>query len=200
MVKRKTKSSALGDDPLAWIASENEAKGKAIKKAKNKKTKRKKAKVKTNQKGKIQKEKIQKEKIQKEKIQKEKIKAGKSVAERDHEGKQADKQGHNSGQDADIDKQNSDETSLVLGSIITINDAQAMYTQLNSMLESKQDITIDASAVEMLDTAILQLLLAFVNKIRAQNREVVWIKPSEEMINRATTLNLQAGLGLDGAT
>lgn len=190
MVKRKTKSSALGDDPLAWIASENEAKGKAIKKAKNKKTKRKKAKVKTNQKG----------KIQKEKIQKEKIKAGKSVAERDHEGKQADKQGHNSGQDADIDKQNSDETSLVLGSIITINDAQAMYTQLNSMLESKQDITIDASAVEMLDTAILQLLLAFVNKIRAQNREVVWIKPSEEMINRATTLNLQAGLGLDGAT
>ena len=75
-----------------------------------------------------------------------------------------------------------------------------MYTQLNSMLESKQDITIDASAVEMLDTAILQLLLAFVNKIRAQNREVVWIKPSEEMINRATTLNLQAGLGLDGAT
>ena len=195
MVKRKTKSSALGDDPLAWIASENEAKGKAIKKAKNKKTKRKKAKVKTNQKGKIQ-----KEKIQKEKIQKEKIKAGKSVAERDHEGKQADKQGHNSGQDADIDKQNSDENSLVMGSIITINDAQAMYTQLNSMLESKQDITIDASAVEMLDTAILQLLLAFVNKIRAQNREVVWIKPSEEMINRATTLNLQAGLGLDGAT
>ena len=75
-----------------------------------------------------------------------------------------------------------------------------MYTQLNSMLESKQDITIDASAVEMLDTAILQLLLAFVNKIRSQNREVVWIKPSEEMINRATTLNLQAGLGLDGAT
>ncbi len=185
MVKRKTKSSALGDDPLAWIASDDEAKGKAIKKTKNKKTKRKKAKVKTNQKG---------------KIQKEKIKAGKSVAERDHEGVQADKQDHNSGQDADIDKQNSDETSLVLGSIITINDAQTMYTQLNSMLESKQDITIDASAVEMLDTAILQLLLAFVNKIRSQNREVVWIKPSEEMINRATTLNLQAGLGLDGAT
>lgn len=185
MVKRKTKSSALGDDPLAWIASDDEAKGKAIKKTKNKKTKRKKAKVKTNQKG---------------KIQKEKIKAGKSVAERDHEGRQADKQAHNSGQDEDIDKQNSDETSLVLGSIITINDAQTMYTQLNSMLESKQDITIDASAVEMLDTAILQLLLAFVNKIRSQNREVVWIKPSEEMINRATTLNLQAGLGLAGAT
>ena len=38
MVKRKTKSSALGDDPLAWIASDDQAKGKAIKKAKNKKT------------------------------------------------------------------------------------------------------------------------------------------------------------------
>jgi len=75
-----------------------------------------------------------------------------------------------------------------------------MYTQLNSLLELKQDITIDASAVEMLDTAILQLLLAFVNKIKAQNRQVVWIKPSEEMINRAIMLNLNAGLGLGGAT
>ena len=89
---------------------------------------------------------------------------------------------------------------MVLDSIITVNDAQTMYTQLNLLLKLKQDITIDASAVEMLDTAILQLLLAFVNKIKAQNRVVVWSKPSEEMINRATTLNLQAGLGLDGAT
>ena len=153
MVKRKTKSSALGDDPLAWIASDDEAKGKAIKKTKNKKTKRKKAKAKTNQKNKTQKRKVK-----------------------------------------------ADKTRLVLDSIITINDAQTMYTHLNSLLELKQDITIDASAVEMLDTAILQLLLAFVNKIKDQNRQVVWIKPSEEMINRATTLRLQAGLGLGGAT
>ena len=153
MVKRKTKSSALGDDPLAWIASDDEAKGKAIKKTKNKKTKRKKAKAKTNQKNKTQKRKVK-----------------------------------------------ADKTNLVLDSIITINDAQTMYTQLNSLLELKQDITIDASAVEMLDTAILQLLLAFVNKIKAQNRQVVWTKPSEEMVNRATTLRLQAELGLGGAT
>jgi len=138
---------------IAWIAGDDEAKGKAIKKTKNKKTKKKKAKVKTNQKDKIQEEKLK-----------------------------------------------TDETSLVLDSIITINDAQTMYTQLNSLLELKQDITIDASAVEMLDTAILQLLLAFVNKIKAQNRQVVWTKPSEEMVNRATTLRLQAELGLGGAT
>ncbi len=153
MVKRKTKSSALGDDPLTWIASDDEAKENGVKKAKSKKTKRKKAKVKTNQKNKIQEEKIK-----------------------------------------------TNETRLVLDSIITINDAKTMYTQLNLLLKSKQDITIDASEVEMLDTAILQLLLAFVNKIRAQNRQVVWSKPSEEMINRATTLNLQAVLGLDRAT
>jgi len=123
MVKRKTKSSALGDDPLAWIAGDDEAKENAVKKARNnksksKKTKKKKAKVKTNQKNKTQKRKVK-----------------------------------------------ADKTNLVLDSIITINDAQTMYTQLNSLLELKQDITIDASAVEMLDTAILQLLLAFVNKI-----------------------------------
>ena len=158
MAKRKTKSSALGDDPLAWIAGADEAKENAVKKTKSKKAKSKKAKskktkVKTNRKSKVREEKIK-----------------------------------------------TDKTRLILDSIITINDAQTMYTQLRSLLESKQDITIDASAVEMLDTAILQLLLAFVNKIKAQNRVVVWSKPSEEMINRATTLNLQAGLGLDGAT
>ena len=158
MAKRKTKSIALGDDPLAWIAGADEAKENAVKKTKSKKAKSKtvksqKAKVQTNRKSKVREEKIK-----------------------------------------------TDKTRLILDSIITINDAQTMYTQLRSLLESKQDITIDASAVEMLDTAILQLLLAFVNKIKAQNRVVVWSKPSEEMINRATTLNLQAGLGLDGAT
>ncbi len=163
MAKRKTKSSALGDDPLAWIAGADEAKENAVKKTKSKKAKSKKAKSK---KAKSKKTKVKTNR--KSKVREEKIKT--------------------------------DETRLVLDSIITVNDAQTMYTQLNSLLELKQDITIDASAVEMLDTAILQLLLAFVNKIKAQNRVVVWSKPSEEMINRATTLNLQAGLGLDGAT
>ncbi|MCH8162531.1 MAG: STAS domain-containing protein, partial [Proteobacteria bacterium] len=121
MAKRKTKSSALGDDPLAWIAGADEAKENAVKKTKSKKAKSKKAKskktkVKTNRKSKVREEKIK-----------------------------------------------TDKTRLILDSIITINDAQTMYTQLRSLLESKQDITIDASAVEMLDTAILQLLLAFVN-------------------------------------
>jgi hypothetical protein len=45
---------------------------------------------------------------------------------------------------------------------------------------------------------MLQLLLAFVIKIKTQNREVKWINPSAEMISRAAILNLQAGLGLDG--
>jgi len=182
---RKTKSSALGDDSLSWLDGDEKAKENVVKKATRKKiakkkTIRKKAKVKTNQ---------------NEKIQKDKIQAGESITK----GVQTDRQDQNPAQNEDIDKHKGDEASLVLDPIITINDAQTMYTQLKLLLESKQDITIEAYAVEMLDTAILQLLFAFVNKIKAENREVVWTNPSEEMISRATILNLQAGLGLDGA-
>ena len=175
MVKRKTKSSALGDDPLAWVTNDVTDGKTDIKKTQVKKTQVKKTKAK---------KKIVK-KAQAKKTHSKKILPIKDV-KKSTPGNELDK--------AKILQ----ETNIKLDSVLVINDVQTMYAQLEKMLESKQNITIDASAVEMLDTAILQLLLAFVIKIKAQNREVIWIKPSAEMISRAATLNLQARLGLDG--
>ena len=171
---RKTKSSALGDDPLAWITNDVTADKTDIKKLQLKKTQVKKTKANKRIVKKAQVKKVQAKKIP----QKKNVKKGTP--------------GNGSAKAKILQ-----ETDLKLDSVLVINDVQTMYAQLKKMLESKQNITIDASAVAMLDTAILQLLLAFVTKVKAQSRAVIWIRPSEEMIRRATTLNLQTGLGLD---
>ena len=87
---------------------------------------------------------------------------------------------------------------IVFKAVLAINDAKALYAELGKKLEIEKDISIDASAVEMADTAILQLFFAFTVEVKSQNRQVIWVKPSDEMMSRVTTLNLQAGLGLDG--
>ena len=91
------------------------------------------------------------------------------------------------------------ESQIKLDPVLVISNAQTLHVQLGALLDTKQNITIEAYAVEMVDTAILQLLLAFVIKIKAQGRKIIWTKPSEELIRRATILNLQTGLGLDEA-
>ena len=88
---------------------------------------------------------------------------------------------------------------IVLKAVLAINDAKALYVELGKKLETKKDISIDASAVEMVDTAILQLLLAFTQKSQLQNIAVKWVKPSQEFLSRSETLNLTKLLGLSGA-
>ena len=179
---RKTKSSALGDDPLAWKTNDVTADKTEIKKIQLKKTQVKKTQVK---KTKSNKKVVKKAHVKN--VQSKKTPLNKDL-KKNTPGK------------ANSNSKTSQEMQIKLDSVLVINDVHTMYAQLETMLESKQNITIDGSAVEMLDTAILQLLLAFVFKIKAQNREVIWIKPSAEMISRVTTLNLQKQLGLDGIT
>ena len=88
---------------------------------------------------------------------------------------------------------------IVLKAVLAINDAKALYAELGKKLETKKDISIDASAVEMVDTAILQLLLAFTVKSQLQNVSVNWVKPSQEFLSRSETLNLTRLLGLSEA-
>ncbi len=179
---RKTKSSALGDDPLAWKANDVTADKTEIKKIQLKKTQVKKTQVK--------KTKSNKKVVKKAHVKN--VQSKKTPLKKDLKKNTPGKATSNS--------KTSQGMQIKLDSVLVINDVHTMYAQLKTMLESKQNITIDASAVEMLDTAMLQLLLAFVIKIKAQNREVIWIKPSAELISRVTTLNLQKELGLDGIT
>ncbi len=91
------------------------------------------------------------------------------------------------------------ENKIVLKTVLAISDAATLYAELGKKLETENDISIDASAVEMVDTAILQLLLAFVKKSQLHNVVVKWVKPSREFLSRSETLNLTMLLGLSEA-
>lgn len=82
------------------------------------------------------------------------------------------------------------ENLITLKSVLAINDAKTMSGELHQKLDANKNITIDAASVEMVDTAILQLLLSFVRKLRANGLTVSWNNPSKELVNRVEMLNL----------
>ncbi len=88
------------------------------------------------------------------------------------------------------------EKHIVLDPILSIDNANKLYDQFDSVVQRKQNIIIDASAVEMIDTAMLQLLIAFVRKLKNEGVKISWNKPSDELLSRAVLLNLEEYLGI----
>lgn len=84
----------------------------------------------------------------------------------------------------------------VLDSVLVINNAHTMHEQFIALIKTKKNVVIDASSVEMVDTSILQLLLAFVKKLHAEDLKVSWMNPSNELLSRAEMLNLTEKLCL----
>ncbi len=57
-------------------------------------------------------------------------------------------------------------------------------------------VSVDASAVEFIDTAALQLLIAFANSMREKSRTVEWKNPSPVFCEMADLADLTQGLGI----
>jgi len=91
------------------------------------------------------------------------------------------------------------ENKIVLKTVLAISDAKTLHTELGKKLKAKKGISIDASAVEMVDTAMLQLLSAFIKRSQLDSVVVKWVKPSREFLSRSETLNLTKLLGLSEA-
>ena len=88
------------------------------------------------------------------------------------------------------------EQMLKLDPVLVINNAKSLSQDFSLLINSNQDINIDASAVEMIDTAILQLLLTITIKLRSTNHKVRWINPSAIFISNASLLGLTESFGL----
>jgi len=86
--------------------------------------------------------------------------------------------------------------TLNLDPVLVINNAKALSGDLEKLIKSNEDINIDASAVEMVDTAILQLLLTMTIKIKSSNHQVHWINPSAIFISNTSLLGMSEPLGL----
>ena len=87
--------------------------------------------------------------------------------------------------------------SLKLDSVLVINNAKSLLQDISKLVESNQNISIDASSVEMIDTAILQLLLAATIKTRSAGHIIRWINPSDKFIANASLLGLSESLGIE---
>ena len=86
---------------------------------------------------------------------------------------------------------------IKLEPIIGIADVESMYKQLEKFLDEKKDVIIDASDVESVDTALLQLILVFIRKMHNLGASVSWFEPSEVFCKTATLLDIATHLGVE---
>ncbi len=86
---------------------------------------------------------------------------------------------------------------LELGSKCTIVRAEELHAKMESLLQTGQDIQVDATTVEQCDTAALQLLLAFHFELQKLGRKLHWQAPSEATLNAAKLIGLEEPLGLN---
>lgn len=83
--------------------------------------------------------------------------------------------------------------TVVLDEHLDIAMANALQKRLQPLISSPDDIVFDGSRINVIDTAGLQLLVAFV---RERGAGVLWENPSYALRRAATLLGLETYLGL----
>ena len=79
---------------------------------------------------------------------------------------------------------------------LDISGAQDLYDTLLAALRAQGPVVLDATHVERIDTAALQMLCAFVRAAQASGIVVQWRQPSLALENAARLLNVQTCLAL----
>lgn len=86
------------------------------------------------------------------------------------------------------------EALLKLEGALTVSGAMDLKDQLSAYLGKYRKVVIDASSVELIDTAALQLLTSFIRQLRQDSVEVSWAGKSEVLLNTAALLGLSSYL------
>ena len=87
------------------------------------------------------------------------------------------------------------ETRLILEPVLDIMGARDLYGKLNAVLTQRKPVALDASRVERVDTAALQLLTAFCRAAREGGLALSWHGISPALADAAATLGLGETLG-----
>ena len=90
-----------------------------------------------------------------------------------------------------------DYVELMLDPTMVIAQAADLHERLCSLLDENQAIGIEASEVNIIDTANLQLLFAFLRERAARNHETIIHRPSTAFINAARSLGMLECLALE---
>ena len=87
---------------------------------------------------------------------------------------------------------------VVLGEVLDIDGVVRLHRRLLKCADRKNRVTINAAKVSRADTASLQALLAFVERICADGNRISWQSPSDALVRSARMIGLDARLGLTG--
>jgi ABC-type transporter Mla MlaB component len=85
---------------------------------------------------------------------------------------------------------------LTCEACLDISVAQAWYRKLQDCLERHQAVQFHGAQVERVDTAMLQLLSAFIQEARGRGMAVDWQQPSPALRQAARLLDLMHSLAL----
>ncbi len=85
-----------------------------------------------------------------------------------------------------------DVATVTLDDTLSISDAGALLTQLRNTAEEKKNVLLDASNVNAIDTASMQLIAAFSRKVQSLGYELDLKNPSETFQNSAHLLGIQS--------
>jgi len=89
-----------------------------------------------------------------------------------------------------------DSAPLVLDAVITIAEAAALKDQLLAHINRNGEVTLDGTRVASVDTAGLQILLAFVRTLQGHGAVIRWTGVSPALFNTAQLLGLEGQIGL----
>jgi anti-anti-sigma regulatory factor len=87
---------------------------------------------------------------------------------------------------------------LVLPAALVVGQLAAFKALLVDGLRVDGPARLDGAAVTEVDTAGLQLLVAFVRDARAAGRDVAWVHPAPAVTALARTLGLSGALAVEG--
>lgn len=91
-----------------------------------------------------------------------------------------------------------DSENLVVdcGETLDISRVSEFYAELKMVLDENQPVDLDCSKIERVDTAGLQLLTVFSQKLKSNSLDLSWIEPSDVLKRSAQLLGLTEELGL----
>jgi phospholipid transport system transporter-binding protein len=86
--------------------------------------------------------------------------------------------------------------TLALAAECTVSDAGSLKERLASLLEEPQAVTLDVTALQRIDTAGLQVIIAFIRERAGHGRPVEWQGTAPVLATAAQLLGLTSLLRL----
>jgi len=89
-----------------------------------------------------------------------------------------------------------DRTRISLGPVLDVAGSGELKKQLEKVFRRKQPFELDGSAVERVDSAALQVLVAFSRESHKRKIDLEWAEVSDSLRAASTLLGLDRELGI----